>query len=89
MRHSDRQIVDEALAATDLLALRRLSINEFSGGQRQRALVAQGLAQQAPILLRDEPIVGLDRRSQRQLLEIARAEAARGATWSAAALPGR
>ena len=80
MRHCDRQIVDDALAATDLLALRRRPINELSGGQRQRVLVAQGLAQQAPILLLDEPTAGLDRRSQRQLLEITRAEAARGTT---------
>ena len=64
------RLVEDALAATDMLDLRRRPINELSGGQRQRALVAQGLAQRAPILLLDEPTAGLDRRSQRQLLDI-------------------
>ena len=76
----DREIVERALEATGTLDLRRRSINELSGGQRQRALVAQGLAQQAPVLLLDEPMAGLDRRSQRQLFEIVQAEAARGTT---------
>ena len=80
MRGNDRAIVDNALAATDMLDLRRRPINELSGGQRQRALVAQGLAQQASILLLDEPTAGLDRRSQQQLLEIIRVEAKRGTT---------
>jgi ABC-type Mn2+/Zn2+ transport system ATPase subunit len=43
-------------------------------------MVAQGLAQQAPILLLDEPMAGLDRRSQRHLLKIIRAETKRGTT---------
>ena len=33
---------------------------EVSGGQRQRALIAQGLAQQAPLLLLDEPLAAVD-----------------------------
>lgn len=80
MRASDRSIMDDALAATNMVEFRRRPINELSGGQRQRALVAQGLAQQAPILLLDEPTAGLDRRSQRQLLDIIRDQAAQGTT---------
>ncbi|MEM7272241.1 MAG: ATP-binding cassette domain-containing protein [Actinomycetota bacterium] len=80
MRADDRTIVREALAATDMLPLRRRPIGELSGGQRQRALIAQGLAQRAPILLLDEPTAGLDRRSQRQVMAIMRAEAERGTT---------
>ncbi len=80
MRAADRALLDEALAATDLLDLRRRPINQLSGGQRQRAFVAQGLAQRAPILLLDEPTAGLDRRSQRQVLDLMRAEAERGTT---------
>ena len=80
MRGSDREIVNESLVATNLVDLRRRSITELSGGQQQRGLIAQGLAQQAPILLLDEPAAGLDRPSQRELLEIIRAEADRGTT---------
>jgi ABC-type Mn2+/Zn2+ transport system ATPase subunit len=80
MRTNDHKIIDQALAATEMLDLRRRPINELSGGQRQRAMVAQGLAQQAPILLLDEPMAGLDRRSQRHLLKIIRAETKRGTT---------
>lgn len=80
MRSNDRKIIEDALVATEMLDLRRRPINELSGGQRQRAMVAQGLAQQAPILLLDEPMAGLDRRSQQQLLQIIQAEAKRGTT---------
>ncbi|MEM9650680.1 MAG: ATP-binding cassette domain-containing protein [Actinomycetota bacterium] len=80
MRTHDRDVVDQALALTGMRDLRHRPINELSGGQRQRALVAQGLAQQASVLLLDEPTAGLDRRSKRQLMEIVRAEVARGTT---------
>ena len=80
MRRSDRAVVDAALEATDLIDLRRRPINQLSGGQRQRAMVAQGLAQQAPVLLLDEPMAGLDRRTQTQLLGIIRDEATKGTT---------
>jgi zinc/manganese transport system ATP-binding protein len=80
MRSGDRAIIDAALAATNLTDLRRRPISELSGGQRQRALIAQALAQQAPVLLLDEPTAGLDHRSQKELLGIVKAVAARGTT---------
>lgn len=80
MRAPDRRIVDDALDAVDLLALRRRPIQQLSGGQRQRALLAQGLAQAAPVLLLDEPTSGLDVPSQRLVLNILRREADRGTT---------
>jgi manganese transport system ATP-binding protein len=80
MRAIDKTIIDEALHAVDLDALRRRPIQELSGGQRQRALLAQGLAQDAPILLLDEPTSGLDVRSQQLVIDILRREADRGTT---------
>ncbi len=78
LQRSDRRAVDEALDRVGLLELRRRPINELSGGQRQRALVAQGLVQESPVLLLDEPSAGLDVASQRRILEVMRAEADAG-----------
>lgn len=80
IRRADREAVENALERVDLLHLRRRPINELSGGQRQRALIAQGIAQEAPLLVLDEPANGLDKPSQRQILDIIRAEAADGRT---------
>lgn len=56
----DRRIVDRWITALDLDDLRRRRLGELSGGQRQRTLVAQALAQQAPVLVLDEPTTGMD-----------------------------
>jgi len=50
----------------------------LSGGLRQRLLVAQALAQDAPTLLLDEPITGLDLASQQRILEVIAEETAAG-----------
>ena len=45
-------------------------IGDLSGGQRQRALLARAVAQDAQIILLDEPATGLDATAQHDLLEI-------------------
>lgn len=57
---ADRRAIDAALEALDIGDLAGAQLQEISGGQRQRALVAQGLAQEADLLLLDEPYTGLD-----------------------------
>jgi ABC-2 type transport system ATP-binding protein len=52
--------VSEALDRLDLGAIRAVRIGEISGGQRQRAFLAQATIHQPPVLLLDEPTVGLD-----------------------------
>jgi len=65
---SDHQYVEEALAATSLIALRDRRIDELSGGEWRRIILARAVAQQAPVLLLDEPIAGLDLKYQFEIL---------------------
>ncbi|MFI0240311.1 zinc ABC transporter ATP-binding protein AztA [Streptomyces sp. NPDC016845] len=56
----DRAMVDAALDRLGIGDLAARQLGEVSGGQRQRALIAQGLAQESDLLLLDEPTTGLD-----------------------------
>ena len=56
----DVQLAREALAATGTSALERRLFATLSGGEKQRVVIASALAQQADILLLDEPTASLD-----------------------------
>jgi len=57
---SDRKLVMSALDRVSLLPLADRQIGELSGGQQQRMFIARALAQEAEIILMDEPFAGLD-----------------------------
>lgn len=67
---ADRQRVQEALAQVDMLPFANRQIGELSGGQQQRVFLARALAQEAELLLLDEPLAGLDIPSQEAILRI-------------------
>ncbi|QIK40700.1 ABC transporter ATP-binding protein [Pontivivens nitratireducens] len=57
---TDPAPVTAALHRMDLEALRHRPATELSGGEQARVLIARTLAQQAPLLMADEPVAGLD-----------------------------
>jgi iron complex transport system ATP-binding protein len=69
-RRRDYDAADAAMARLDLGPFARRRLSALSGGERQRVVLARALAQQAPLLLLDEPTTSLDVGRQQQVLEI-------------------
>lgn len=73
-------IVDEALRRAHLWALQSRSILELSGGERQRVFLARAFAQEAPLLLMDEPFTFLDLKHQLNIFQLIQEYASSGKT---------
>jgi anchored repeat-type ABC transporter ATP-binding subunit len=69
-KQNDWQVVRTALERVGMAGLADRQIGELSGGQQQRVFVARALAQEAELLLLDEPLTGLDAPSQEAILDI-------------------
>lgn len=67
-RKRDWDFVRQALEQVGMLEYGDRQIGELSGGQQQRVFLAQALAQEAEIVLLDEPFTGLDVSSQEAIL---------------------
>jgi len=66
----DWDYVHHALETVDLTDLASRQIGQLSGGQQQRMFIARALAQEAELMLMDEPLTGLDTPSQESLLSL-------------------
>ena len=67
---ADRVAVSDALARVDMTAFRRRQIGELSGGQRKRVFLARALAQEAQIVLLDEPFTGVDVKTEQAIVDL-------------------
>jgi manganese/iron transport system ATP-binding protein len=76
----DRKLVWEALETVGMEQHAGIRIGEFSGGQQQRIFLARALAQEAEILLLDEPVSGVDAPSQHEVFDLLRGLQRRGKT---------
>ena len=77
---ADRLAVAGALERVELGDCAQRQIGQLSGGQKKRAFVARGIAQEATTLLLDEPFAGVDKRSEATIGALLKELAAEGAT---------
>lgn len=71
-READRQAVADALARVSMSDFRRRQIGELSGGQRKRVFLARALAQEARVILLDEPFTGVDVKTEEAIITLLR-----------------
>lgn len=69
-RPRDWDLVKNALQVVRMDHLAKRQINQLSGGQQQRMFIARALAQEAELMLMDEPLTGLDVNSQDEVFRI-------------------
>jgi manganese/iron transport system ATP-binding protein len=67
---SDWELVNQALEVVRMTHLAKRQISQLSGGQQQRMFIARALAQEAELMLMDEPLTGLDISSQEEVFSI-------------------
>src|SRR5699024_3045326 len=66
----DREIIKNVMRATGVEEFSDLTLEQLSGGEKQRVLLAQALAQEPKILILDEPTNHLDLAYQKELLDL-------------------
>jgi manganese/iron transport system ATP-binding protein len=69
-RAADRDAVSAALARVGMADFRKRQIGELSGGQKKRVFLARALAQDARVILLDEPFTGVDVKTEDAIIEL-------------------
>ncbi|MDI4666739.1 manganese/iron ABC transporter ATP-binding protein [Xanthobacter autotrophicus] len=72
-RRADHEAVTAALTRVNMLEFRKRQIGELSGGQRKRVFLARALAQDARVILLDEPFTGVDVKTEDAIIALLKA----------------
>ena len=70
LSREDYRYADEALEKVRMSEFKKRQIGQLSGGQQQRVFMARALAQDADILLLDEPFAGVDAATETAILDV-------------------
>ncbi|MGO1163249.1 manganese/iron ABC transporter ATP-binding protein [Brucella pseudogrignonensis] len=71
-RRADHEAVEKALSRVNMLDFRNRQIGELSGGQKKRVFLARALAQDAQVILLDEPFTGVDVKTEEAIVTLLR-----------------
>ena len=66
----DSRVVHDAMQHLGIVGLAQRQIRELSGGQQRRAFIARAIAQEADVILLDEPMTGIDSETHDRILEL-------------------
>lgn len=69
---ADHEAVWRALERVNMTEFRKRQIGELSGGQKKRVFLARALAQDARVILLDEPFTGVDVKTEEQIVQLLR-----------------
>jgi manganese/zinc/iron transport system ATP- binding protein len=76
----DRKIAEEKLDAVGMSSFKNRQISQLSGGQRQRVFLARALAQETSIYILDEPLAGVDMKTESIIIKLLKDLARQGKT---------
>lgn len=76
----DKEIAKQMLLKVGMPTFANRQISQLSGGQRQRVFLARALAQEADIYIMDEPLAGVDMKTERIIMQLLRGLVKKGNT---------